>query len=546
MWNNLSVEERAEYKKLILAFASLTNAFAQKADNNEPEMLSPIINSKYQETVFQKAFGASAEDIGNTSYDAALCKQHQDGSIEKYLIGIKTFGIASGDQKIAQFKANHDEWSNIIEEMRKNAKDENGKQRNKEEVDKINAPLYKSLARQIAYLRNMRIKSSEANIQGFNISEGDSVKAVYHVLMPSKKGDDPCIYVGETDYTQIDIDNIEILGCTGEKNPTNFEFSDGNHKYKFTSADSQLLMSFDNYNIVKEKWDVKYVDDAYGFFSDLADKIYNDSEEEIVKPVVLSSEKRSEYASSTDHEKTESYSWLITNDNDEVELFSGFNSFFGVGSKMSGDMRKKRISSIKEEFEGEVSSELLGKIIDLLNDYLLTTASNKDERLEKVRIRKEILELVKRSGNNEFQSEITKLLFRPKTELYIPLPNSREFHTQHPDFFAKKIWNSTTNELIKDKNLRKFNLVFEPSGKTIESFITQDFGKAIESFEKQTYLGEWILKEVFQLEDYEPLTEKRLNEVGINGIRLSKDQEGNIHLHFIWIERENLPFDYIG
>ena len=54
MWNELPEKDRTEYKNYILAFASLTEAFAQKAEGDET--LSPIINSKYQETVFQKAF----------------------------------------------------------------------------------------------------------------------------------------------------------------------------------------------------------------------------------------------------------------------------------------------------------------------------------------------------------------------------------------------------------------------------------------------------------------------------------------------------------
>lgn len=57
-----------------------------------------------------------AEDIGNTSYDVSL---EENG--EKYLVGIKTFGISSGDQKVAQFKAKHDEWAEIIEKIKENA-----------------------------------------------------------------------------------------------------------------------------------------------------------------------------------------------------------------------------------------------------------------------------------------------------------------------------------------------------------------------------------------------------------------------------------------
>jgi len=70
MWKDLPENEKEEYKRMILAFASLTELFSQKNEEND-EIPAPIINSKYQETIFQKAFHASAEDIGNTSYDVA-------------------------------------------------------------------------------------------------------------------------------------------------------------------------------------------------------------------------------------------------------------------------------------------------------------------------------------------------------------------------------------------------------------------------------------------------------------------------------------------
>lgn len=122
MWNDLDKAKKNEYKKMILGFASLTEMFAQKAESEEEVILSPIINSKYQETVFQRVFEASAEDIGNTAYDVAL-KQNINGKEIKYLIGIKTFGIFSGNQKIAQFKGYHDEFSNIINTIKNNAVD---------------------------------------------------------------------------------------------------------------------------------------------------------------------------------------------------------------------------------------------------------------------------------------------------------------------------------------------------------------------------------------------------------------------------------------
>lgn len=76
-----------------------------------------------------------------------------------------------------------------------------------------------TLARRIAMIRNARIDSSRANIRGFKVKIDDShVHSVYHVLMPSGKNEEPKIFVGETAYDKIDIENLSIIGCTGKNN----------------------------------------------------------------------------------------------------------------------------------------------------------------------------------------------------------------------------------------------------------------------------------------------------------------------------------------
>ncbi len=521
MWNDLPVAEREEYKRMILAFASLTEMFAQKADfENERIPYVPVINSKYQETVFQRVFHASAEDIGNTSYDAAICHKNADGTETKYLVGIKTFGIASGEQKIAQFKANHNEWSEIINQIKNNSK---GK--NKDEIDSVNRDLYCRLALNIAELRNKRIASSEAQLQGFTVSlETEDVQAVYHVLMPSKKGEKPAIYVGETPYNRIDLKNIKVTGCTSDKNPTNFDFTDGKHRYRFTAADSQLLMDFENKKIIKEEWEVVYAEDAYSIFSGLADKIVAKTKTNI----------------------TESHSWFITNDNGEVERYSGFNNFFGLGSKISIAEREKRIKSLYKKYSKILPEEILERILNATKHFVLTFASKQEEKKEKEALRKAIISELKSVDNDDFKSEIYKLIFRPVDELYIPIPNSKRFHEEFTDFFGKGFGKLDSNgKLVLAEKERRFNLVFEPSGDKVKGHITQDFGKGLASAEKQSILGEWILKKVFQLEDYEPLTRKRLNEIGINALRLYKiSGSDDIHIEFIWINKDNKPNDF--
>lgn len=178
----------------------------------------------------------------------------------------------------------------------------------------------------------------------------------------------------------------------------------------------------------------------------------------------------------------------------------------------------------------------------------MVKASSKAEKEAKAVLRREISARVREAGNPEFTASVEKLIYRPKDELYIPIPNAKEFHASHPDFFGPGIgtFRERTNKLALEKSRCEFNLVFEPSGDSIRSFITQDNGKAIESVEKQSYLGEWILRGVFQLDEFEPLTAERLREIGINGIRLYKiEGDPDVHLRFIWIDKKNLPKDFM-
>lgn len=536
MWNDLPKFQKEEYKKLILAFASLTDMFAQKSTDGNTEA-APIINSKFQETAFQRAFNAYAEDIGNTAYDVSL--QHND---EKYLVGIKTFGIASGDQKVAQFKAKHDEWAKIIEEIKTNANKVDGR----DAINAVNKDLYLTLAKRIAKIRNARIDSSRANIKGFMVGIDDShVHSVYHVLMPSSKNEDAKIFVGETNYDKIDIENITIIGCTGKNNPTNFFFSDGKHTYKYTSADSQLHMSFDNKNIVCDEWDIKYADDAYAIFGKIADIVYPKAEE-----LLLEGEKEGSIESKECNvlEIEETFCWTIWNKNGETELYSGFNSFFGTGSKMGRDQRKQRIDRLFTEYESQVKDDILYEIKQGMTKFLLEPASTFDQKDQKVRLREYLVRLAKQSGTFDLKKDIYKLLYRPMDEMYIPIPDSAQFHKNHPNFFGKGFGKTKpgTNKLELPKESRRFNLVFEPSGDVLPAYITQDNGKAIESAEKQTYLGEWILRGVFQLDEYEPLTSARLAELNINGLRFTKYKGSeDIHIEFIWIDESNPPKGFI-
>ena len=304
-------------------------------------------------------------------------------------------------------------------------------------------------------------------------------------------------------------------------------------------------MNFDNRNIVCDEWNVKYADDAHAIFGKIADIVYPKSEELLPEDEVSDASISEEIS---EPEIDETYCWTIWNKNGETELYSGFNSFFGTGSKMGKDQRKQRIDRICSDYEEQVGESILFQIKQGMTQFLLEPAVSVDEKAQKVRLREYLIRLAKESGDFELKKDLYKTLYRPMDEMYIPIPDSAQFHKDHPNFFGLNYGKLKpgTNKLALPKEERKFNLVFEPSGDVLPAYITQDNGKAIESAEKQTYLGEWILRGVFQLEEYEPLTSKRLAELNINGLRFTKYRGSNdIHIEFIWIDEENPPKGYI-
>ena len=63
---------------------------------------------------------------------------------------------------------------------------------------------------------------------------------------------------------QLIWDNLQIKRVDQSKKiQRNFRFTDGHHDYKYTAADSQLHMTFNNKEIIVDTWDVQYVEDPF-------------------------------------------------------------------------------------------------------------------------------------------------------------------------------------------------------------------------------------------------------------------------------------------
>lgn len=512
MWNELLKSQKIEYKKLITNFASLSEAFSQKKSENYN--LVPIVNSKFQEKVFQLCFNAIGEDINNTSFDASINLDNK-----KYLIGIKSFNYKSKNQKIAQFKSlsTRENWNNIMIDI-------NNNKRKEEKLEK-----YREFAIKISEARNLRIKSSLEQIKGFKINKEDYVKSIYHVLMTVNIDGKPYIFVGEKDYSFINIDKIEVIEPKNQNTFSNFKFYDGNNTYKYTSSDSQLYMNFDNENIVLEKWPITYISDPIEVFKKIN-----------MENISLESDLF-----------IDSVSWYIPNKNGMIEESSGFNAFDGAPKlPRKNNYREKLINRLESELNKKYSDDIVSNIKIELKNLLLKEYKNKNEKLLRKKLRNDFFDYIEGNLETVDQTKIKKLLLRPVKEMYIPIPNSKNFHKERPNFFGDDVglFNENTGRLVKTKNERIFNLEFLSSGDVIKAYINQDYGKGIQSINQQGILGEWILKGVFQLKERELLTTEKLFEIGINGIRLYKykEEERGIALEFIWIDSDNLPEDFHG
>jgi len=99
-------------------------------------------------------------------------------------------------------------------------------------------------------------------------------------------------------------------------------------------------------------------------------------------------------------------------------------------------------------------------------------------------------------------------------EVYIPFP--AKLREEYSNFFPDR-------DTCFDVTL--------PSGKIISMKVCQQDGKAIMSNPNKE-LGEWILREVLQLEEQELVTYEKLSSLGIDSVAFEKNNEGKYSLDF--------------
>tara|TARA_Y100000389_G_C17354750_1_gene460437 strand:- start:173 stop:865 length:693 start_codon:yes stop_codon:yes gene_type:complete len=103
---------------------------------------------------------------------------------------------------------------------------------------------------------------------------------------------------------------------------------------------------------------------------------------------------------------------------------------------------------------------------------------------------------------------------RNPNEVYIPIP--KKIHKNFAGFFP-------------DRDT-PFNLRL-PNGKIMQSKVCQDGGKALMSCSNRE-LGQWILRDVLKLEEGSLLAYAKLQEVGIDSVRIDKISNSDFEISF--------------
>lgn len=115
------------------------------------------------------------------------------------------------------------------------------------------------------------------------------------------------------------------------------------------------------------------------------------------------------------------------------------------------------------------------------------------------------------SGLNQWNANGRK---RHSDEVYIPIP--AKIHKEFPNFFPDRDF--------------PFELKL-PSGDIMRSKVCQDGGKALMSYSNKE-LGKWILRDVLKLDEGEVLTYEKLQEVGIDTVRIDKISDSEFEINF--------------
>lgn len=201
------VANRENYKRMLTLIGRLSNLFSESD--------CPYLSYRAHENIFCRFL--EAENLARSDCSA-------DAKKNKVGVGLKTW-MGNDDQKVAEFGRLKKSYAHLTG---------------------------LELVKQIAEYRNERIRITK-KLHGL-----DSM--VYHVI----KRVPGAMQVLEGVFDEIDCDNIKLIQNMGNENNT--YFSDGKHKYHFSSSKNTLYMIFDFLEQL-DSFEVEILEDPYVFLS---------------------------------------------------------------------------------------------------------------------------------------------------------------------------------------------------------------------------------------------------------------------------------------
>lgn len=508
IWQKYDNDSRTQYVQSVKALGALSASFRQKATSAGDRTV--YISSKYQEAAFAKYFNGVVVDKGNGPYDVMVPSSIAG---KQDLVGIKTFLYSSNSmQKVMQFKrtAVKEEWSVWIK---------NGE--------------YQKLIERISVLRNQKLKFEQNLLAGYNTSPEDAFGNIfYHYLSPDDSG---TVHVGESDYSLMDEQNLSYTSPDGSKKITSIVFTDGKKEYKYTPADSTLHMRFMHRKSVHDGGEI--VDQfAVAQLEDPHESLVRMLNEDLAQstPLTLQAIEQEEIQTASSMKPVEAGTDQRLFDTTPIVSAKVETTGLAVGEKSNRkkdheQLHSKETASHDSEFEVN-SGEIFVFPMFRLSKHKETPAGELDGESG----------LNLRCGGPKNIGSTTP---RPVHEVEIKIPESRKFHEMFPEFFGVndsgiaisklfqegKSWKS----IFESKDDRSFELVLTQSDTSMEALIYGQSNKQIMSRYHQNILGEWIVSRMFQLSPYEPLDRKKLDEFGIDCIRLTRLGNRRVGLEFI-------------
>lgn len=222
IWDKYNKDEQNEYIKFLQVYGALTNLFRQKKGN-----MIPYLDSKFQETVYAKAFKSKNVDIGNTPHDIlSIFGEDRIG------IGLKTWmNTTPSYQKVMQLKS----FKFEIEPLIKSGKEE-------------------ELANKLSTIKNNKL------LFDYDRLGLDKEQNIYHYVTRDQNK----FVIQETSYPLIQINRLRDFNRTA----TSFSWSDGLKDYKYTFGDSQIWQKFSNETkdtTIITQFDIEIIEDPFEF-----------------------------------------------------------------------------------------------------------------------------------------------------------------------------------------------------------------------------------------------------------------------------------------